>query len=85
MTNEEELKNLIKKQIIINADETKYRYEIGKGVMDNLAEDIVKALKIKELIAENERLKFKHENNPLALDEVKELKEGDVVWLKNRI
>ena len=36
-----------------------------------------------ELIAENERLKSNSENNPLTLEEVKELKEGDMVWLKD--
>ena len=35
------LSERIKDCIISNADETKYRYEIGKRVMDNLVKDIL--------------------------------------------
>ena len=35
--------------------------------------------------AEIEQLKAKPENAPLTLDEVKELKEGDVVWIKQEV
>lgn len=35
------LSERIKDCIIHNADETKYRYEIGKRVIDNLVKDIV--------------------------------------------
>ena len=45
----EEIKDKIKQCIIYHADEKKYRYEIGKGVMDALAEDILKDLQIPEL------------------------------------
>lgn len=60
----EELKNIIKEKIIYHADETKYRYEIGKAVMDNLADDIVNALQTYNLSQnKGERINDKRRNS----------------------
>lgn len=59
--NIDEIKDKIKQRIIYHADEKKYRYEIGKGVIDALAEDILKELQISELKSRAEKAEARAE------------------------
>ena len=66
---QEEAIQKIKTRIAYHADETKHRYEIGKGVMDCLASDILIDLGISELIADRDAWKAKAEKAEAELKE----------------
>lgn len=69
---QEEAIQKIKGRIVYHADETKHRYEIGKGVMDCLASDILIDLGISELIADRDAWKARSEKAEAELKEAVE-------------
>ncbi len=75
------IKELIKKEIIKNADETKYRYELGKKVIDATVDDIINVFKHQiELIINQayENIQFGNETQFIHASEIKQILDGDI-------